>query len=936
MSLTAGTRLGPYEVTAQIGAGGMGEVYRARDTSLGRDVAIKVLPDAFAHDSERLARFEREAKTLASLNHPNIAQIYGLEKGEGIRAIVMELVEGPTLGERIADHAGSAGALRAEPVPRTTDVGRVPRREDEQARRGPAGLPIDEALAIAKQIADALEAAHEQGIIHRDLKPANIKLRPDGVVKVLDFGLAKALQDEMAAPDVSQSPTLSVAATRMGVILGTAAYMAPEQAKGKAVDKRADIWAFGCVLYEMLTGQPAFQGEDVSDILASVIKGSTNLELLPAGAHSKLREVLARCLEKDVRKRIRDIGDVRYELEQVAAGPTEAPAEGGTGARAPARAARLRIAIAGALLTGVAGSAGWMLKPVPSPAPRPTARFSYTLAENQQFRSTGRTVVAISPDGRQFVYNTTGGLYLRSMDGLNARLIQGTEQTLTSPFFSPDGQWVGFFEDNELKKIPVAGGTPVVLCKATNPFGVSWGADDTILFGQPGGIMRVSANGGAPELLLATKPGDELIHGPQMLPGGEWLLFSLVRGAGTGLNRWDVAEIVVHSVASGERKVLWRGGSDARYVPTGHLVYALADALFALPFDLDRLEVTGGPVQLLDGLMRVPTPAQQTGTAHFGLSDDGTLVHVAGTSLVPQRRLVWADRKGGEEDIAAPARPYLAPRISPDGTQVALDVRDQENDVWIWSLARQTLTRLTFDAGRDMEPVWTPDGRRIVFSSTRAGSANLFWQAADGTGVVERLTEGPSGHFPTSISADGARVVFDQLTTSIDVLAVPLAGERRPAPLVATAMFTEANGNLSADGRWLAYESNESGRDEMYVRPFPGVDAGRWQVSTGGGVQPAWSADSRELFYVDPEGRIVAVPVQPSASFVAGNPQVVVDGSFLLNIAGFGGRMYDVSRDGQRFLLLKGVEGAQQTAPPPLIIVVQNWLEELKRLVPAP
>jgi Tol biopolymer transport system component len=885
-------------------------VYRARDTRLNRDVALKVLPELVALDADRLARFKREAQLLAALNHPNISAIYGIEEspaeaGRHVLALVLELVDGPTLADRIA--------------------------------QGP--VPLDEALPIARQMADALEAAHEQGVIHRDLKPANVKLRPDGMVKVLDFGLAKALEGGAApAPQdpalVSQSPTLSVAATRLGVILGTAAYMAPEQAKGKAVDKRADIWAFGCVLYEMLTGRRAFDGEDISEILASVIKGSANLDLLPAGTPPRLREVVARCLEKDVRKRFRDMGDVGQELERVQTDPRETPAALPGARQVPARPLHLWIGGAVAVTALLAGGAVWMLKPATPFELRPTARFVHTLAENQQFRNTGRTVVAVSPDGRQFVYNTNGGLYLRSLDGLTARLVPGTEGTLTNPFFSPDGQWIGFYAGEQLRKIPVAGGTAVALGKAINPFGASWGPDDTILFGQPEGIVRVSADGGMPELVIATEKGEQ-IHGPQMLPGGQWVLFSIARG--TGPNRWDVAEIVAQSLASGERKVLWRGGSDARYVPTGHLVYALGEALFALPFDLDRVEVSGGPVPVLDGLRRAPGAGTQTGTAHYGLSDDGTVLYVAGgiTIISAQARtLVWVDRKGREEAIAAPPRAYLAPRLSPDGTQVAVDVRDQENDVWIWSLARHTLTRLTFDPGIDRYPVWTPDGRRIVFSSQRAGASNIFWQAADGTGAVERLTEGSNGQFPTSVSADGTKLVFDDFGPSqVDIRMMALDGDRRAAPLVATTFF-EYGADLSADGRWMAYQSNESGRFEVYVRPFPNVDGGRWQVSTGGGTQPRWAPNSRELFYVDAEGRIAAVAVQPGPGFVAGNPQVVVDGAFATLIPGFSAALYDVSRDGQRFLLLKGVEGAEQKSPPPHIVVVTNWFEELRRRVP--
>ena len=467
----------------------------------------------------------------------------------------MELVDGPTLADRIA--------------------------------QGP--IPLDEALPIARQIAEALEAAHEHGVIHRDLKPANIKVRTDGTVKVLDFGLAKAFEGEVAKPDVSQSPTLSVAGTHMGVILGTAAYMAPEQAKGKQIDKRADIWAFGCVLYEMLTGRQAFEGDDVSEILASVIKGTANLDLLPASVHPGVRRVIRRCLEKDVRRRFRDIGDVRNELEEIQSSPQGAafPSQ----ERASSRP-MLRQIVAVVVAAGVVGTAAWMLKPSAVIQPGPVTRFVQALPDGQVFRNTGRSMIAISPDGRHFLYNTTGGLFLRSMDGLTGRVIPGTEQSVTNPFFSPDGQWVAFYADNQLKKISITGGTPVVLAKAANLFGASWSADDTIFFGQAEGIMRISADGGTPEPVLSTKEG-ELAYGPQLLPGGEWLLFSLTRGVAA--DRWDTADIVVHSLRSGERKVVWKGGSDARYVPTGHLIYALDDALFALPFDLQRLEPSGGP-----------------------------------------------------------------------------------------------------------------------------------------------------------------------------------------------------------------------------------------------------------------------------------------------------------------------------------------------------
>jgi len=903
MALTPGTRLGAYEIIALIGAGGMGEVYRARDTRLNRDVALKVLPELFAADPDRLARFKREAQLLASLNHPNIAAIYGFEESTDVGAgfnrlggtLVLELVDGPTLADRIA--------------------------------QGP--IPLDEALPIARQIAEALEVAHEHGVIHRDLKPANIKVRPDGTVKVLDFGLAKAFEGEASTPDVSQSPTLSVAGTHMGLILGTAAYMAPEQAKGRSVDKRADIWAFGCVLYEMLTGRQAFEGDDVSEILASVIKGTANLDLLPADIHPGVRRVIRRCLEKDVRKRCRDIGDVRNELEEIQANPrgVELPSE----AHASWRRTLRQVAVV-VVAAGIAATAGWMLKPSAAVQPGPVTRFVQALPDGHVFRNTGRSMIAISPDGRHFLYNTTGGLFLRSMDGLTARVIPGTEDSVTNPFFSPDGQWVAYFEDNQLKKISIAGGTPVVLAKATNLFGANWGADGTILFGQPEGIKRVSADGGTPELVVRATEGEQ-VHGPQMLPGGEWLLYSLARGAAP--NRWDTADIVAHSIRSGERKVLWKGGSDALYVATGHLIYALDDALFSLPFDLQRLEPAGGPVPVLSGLQRALNPGTNTATAQYSVSDNGTLVHiVGGSSAFPTRTPAWIDRNGREELIPAPPRAYLYPRISPDGSQVAFDVRDQDFDIWIWSLPRRTLTRLTFDRNVDRSPVWMPDGRRIVFASQSAADfSNLFWQAADGTSAAERLVDSKRIQTPSSVSADGRTLFFEELTASSDVYALSLDGERKARALIAT-MFAERNAELSPDGRWLAYQSTESGRNEVYVRPFPDIEQGRWQVSAGGGRQPLWASNSRELFFVDPESRIVAVPVQPGPSFSAGDARVVVDTPVVPEQPGFSGRNYDVSRDGRRFLIVKDSVNDDRPSAPSPIGVVQNWFEELKRLAP--
>jgi serine/threonine-protein kinase len=530
--------------------------------------------------------------------------------------------------------------------------------------------------------------------------------------------------------------------------------------------------------------------------------------------------------------------------------------------------------------------------------------------------------MALSPDGSRFVYNTGQGLYLRSMDQLEARLIPGTEGVLVNPFFSPDGQWVGYWQDNQLKKIAISGGAPVPIGAATAPFGISWATDNTILVGQPDGIRRVSANGGTPELTIKAE-GGELFDGPQLLPGGEWVLFTVGASAGN----WSGARIVAESLKTKERRDIWRGGSDARYVPTGHIVYALEDDLFAIPFDLDTLTVTGGPAPLVEGAFKATVAA----SANYGVSEDGSLVYVAGTGVAFQRTVVWVDRQGREEAIKVPPRSYVYAKLSPDGTRVALDIRDQESDIWVWELARETLARLTFDAGVNRNPVWTSDGKRVAFSAQRDGAEKIYWQAADGSGAPEQLAAIPNvAILPHAFSPDGTQLLFTSVAVPRDINVVKLEGERKAETLFQTS-FSEYNPEISPDGRWMAYESDESGRAEVYVRPFPNVNAGRWQISTGGGTRPLWNPNGRELFYFLAPGTLMAVRVEPGASFAAGSPAIVFQGQYATPQ---GARQYSVSPDGRRFLMIKEIASAGN-APAPQIVVVQNWTEELKRRVPA-
>ena len=902
MSLSPGTRLGVYEVSAKIGEGGMGEVYQARDTKLDRDVALKVLPEAFTADPDRLARFEREAKVLASLNHPNIGTIYGLEEAEEgkFRALVLELIEGPTLADRIA--------------------------------QGP--IPIDEALPIAKQIAEALEAAHEQGVIHRDLKPANVKVKADGTVKVLDFGLAKAFQPDASDPNMSLSPTISLtaAATQMGMVVGTAAYMAPEQASGKPVDKRADVWAFGVVLYEMLTGTRPFAGDDVSKTLAHVIAIDPAWDALPQDVPPVLLNFLRGCLEKDPKERVRDIGDVRLAMK--GAFETTASAQSASVGAPPLQVWQRPVPVAVTMLAAVlvTGLAVWSVSR-PDVIPAGLVRFSIVPAETAAMNFVGtRRDLAVSPDGALVVYkgpNATGTgprLYLRPLDHVDGVPLRGGEGGL-NPFVSPDGAWVGFVNFpgfRTLQKVSIFGGPPVTLTESPAPiFGAHWGDDDQIIFGTTDGLFRVSGEGGEPEALtVPDREQGESGHGwPFIIPDREAVLF--VVGSETALID---GQLVVLDLATGEVTQLGLAGVSPHYVSTGHLVYAVSDgSVRAVPFDVASLRVTGNPVPLVEGVV-----VKATGAANFSISDNGRLVYASGAGAgVVERSLVWVDREGEETPIPAPPRQYLYARVSPDGTRVALDLGDQEDDIWVWNTPTGPLTRLTFDAGRDQYGHWTPDGDRVVFTSERDGQPNVYWKAADGTGAAERVTQSENPLWINAVTPDGTRVVARSAVPGRehDLVMVTLDGDSSTETLLSTE-FNERNAVISPNGVWVAFQSDESGLDEVYVRPFPDVESGKLQVSTAGGVDPVWSPDGRELFFRNGT-QLMAAPVETETGFTSGTPEMLFDAVYMF---GGLGRNYDVAPDG-RFVMVKG---AGQTQVSPEISVVLNWTEELLERVPIP
>jgi serine/threonine-protein kinase len=918
-----GRQIGSYTILAHLGAGGMGEVYRARDAKLGRDVAIKVLPVSFANDPDHLARLAREARLLAALNHPHIATIHGLEEADGVRALVMELVEGPTLAEKLT--------------------------HDSQ-RKARAGLPLAEALTIGGQIAEALEAAHDKGVIHRDLKPANIKFSHDGHVKVLDFGLAKAFSSDGSGSDVSHLPSITATDLQAGVIVGTPAYMSPEQARGQAIDKRTDIWAFGCVLYEMLTGRTVFQGDTISDTIAALLEREPEWGVLPASTSTGIEHLLRRCLDKDPKHRLRDIGDARIEIDEALTTPS-VDARAATVPSAQPR--RWRRALPWAVAFGAAAVAAavllapWALRQtVAPPAPlRLTADLGAdaSLATAVGQNATIAASVTLSPDGGLFAFvaqtTSTGTpqLYVRRLEELQATPLTGTDGA-ASPFFSPDGRWIAFFAQGKLKKIPVTGGPVVTLCDAANGRGGSWGDDGTIVFtpsvSESGLFLwRVPSGGGTPEP-LSTPDGEATQRWAQVLPGSKAVLYT----GNTGVGGYENANLVVQPLPAGARKIVLRGGYYGRYLPSGHLVYIHDGTLFAAPFDITRLEVTGQPVSALEGVASNPN----IGASQFAVSDTGTIVYLPGRSTSGAIPIHLMDRSGKTTPLRAAPATWFNPAFAPDGRRLAMDIREgNQLDVWVYEWAGDTLSRLTLDPGEDRKPVWTPDGLRIVFSSNRAVATtpNLYWQRTDGTGEVQRLTDSKNRQFPWSWHPSGRFLAFTEVNpqTGTDTMILPMDGDEasgwKPAKPVAflNSRFIENFPAFSPDGRWLAYASNESGRPEIYVRPFPGP-GGKWQISTDGGTQPTWSRTQHELFYGALNNRMmVSSYVVDGNSFRAEKSRLWSEARYMPREAGQ--RAFDLHPDGTRFALA-GVVETQAESRQEKVVFIFNFFDELRRIAP--
>jgi eukaryotic-like serine/threonine-protein kinase len=895
MPILPATRLGPYEILSAIGAGGMGEVYKARDTRLDRIVAIKVLPTHLADRAELRERFEREAKTIASLNHPHICTLYDIGHQDGTDFLVMEYLEGETLAQRLV--------------------------------RGP--LPLEQVLQYATEISDALGKAHRKGITHRDLKPGNVMLTKSGT-KLLDFGLAKLKQDAAPSTPESQLVTMRGGVTGEGTILGTLQYMAPEQVEGKTaeIDCRTDIFALGAVVYEMATGKKAFEGKSQASLIAKILEADPPpMTLLQPLTPEALNHVVNKCLAKEPEKRWQTASDLADELKWIAAGsPQIASAPLAVDRRTTWDTARgWLIWMAGSILiAALTGLAVWHLMPAPV---QPIMRFTITLPPSQQLAGfENGPVLAISPDGMHLAYvateRGTQQIHLRSLDSLVDKAISGTEGAV-NPFFSPDSQWLAYFAGTKLMRVSVNGGGVVAIGETSNTRGGSWSNQGTIAFEfAAGSLSQVPETGGSSQPLTRLEKGENSHRWPEFLPSGKAVIFS----SGTAGGAWTNAQIAVQAVGTRDHRNLIQGGTFPRYANSGHLVYSQLGTLMAVPFDIGRLAVTGSEVPVMEGILQSGT----SGSAQYSISSTGTLAYVSGGLQGGQTNdLVWVDRSGAEQALAAPPHHYQHPRLSPDGRQIALTISEQESQIWLYDLGRETLARFTFEGKLNGNPTWTPDGKRIAFQSNKDGVQNLFWQLADGSGEAERLTNSDHSEALMSMSPDGKLIAFLDVgpTTGYDIWVLQLA-DRKAQPFIRTP-FNESAPRFSRDGRWIAYYSDESGRFEIYVQPYPGP-GGKWQISTEGGTEPVWNPNGRELFYRSGD-KMMAVDISTLPSFTAGKPHMLFQGPYVPTPLTFPN--YDVSADGRRFLMLKSNGQAQAAATQ--INVVLNWFEELKQKVPA-
>ncbi len=905
MALTIGTQLGSHEITGLLGKGGMGEVYRARDLKLKREVAIKILPDEFSRDPERVSRFQREAEVLASLNHPNIAAIYGLEKHDGSHFLVLELVEGETLADQLT--------------------------------RGP--ITIEESLKLAQQIADALQAAHEKGVIHRDLKPANIKITHDGTVKVLDFGLAKTDQVEPSGGAVSNSPTQRTLASTPGMILGTAPYMSPEQAKGRAVDRRTDIFAFGCVLYEMLSGKRAFEGEDISDTLASVLRAEPDWKALPRDASPTLRTLIQRCLAKDRAQRIADMSVAKFLLTEPAF----------TGSNSPQTRSRLKttLSVAVVVLLSILASAALIWKLRPPTAPPPLVGFPINLPEGQTFNSSQLPNLAVSRDGTQIVYASNSRLYHRSLSEFEARPIPGSESTdvTAAPVLSPDGRSIAYVSSTSIKRIPTEGGNPVPIGTTIGIEGMSWDTEGIVTGERDGSIVRFSPDGGKPERLVLPKD-DEAVYGPQILPGGESILFTV--GSRRNPDLWDEAKIVVQSLKTGERKTLIDGGSDGRYLASGHLVYAVSGTVWAVPFDLRRQTVSGRGVPVIQGVRRGVTSPLGSAVTQLSISDTGTLIYIPGPATLTgdARSLVLTERTGARKPLPLPPGPYRHPRVSRDGKHAAVETDDgREAYVSIYDLSTPNpLRRLTF-GGHNRFPIWSGDSQFVAFQSDREGDLGIFMQRADGSSPrAERLTKPEPGvsHVPESWSHDGRTLLFSAKKADTFSLWILSLADKKVMSFGNVQSLEPIGATFSPDGRWVAYTWTDARSPDrgspnrgVYVQPFPPTGELYQVPREYRDFHPAWGATAAELFYIPTIRRLSVVSVQTKPSLTFGKA-VNLPTPATQDRASPVVRDYDVMPDGQAFLStvpaeVQGVSGANA---PPQIRVVVNWFRELQERVP--